>query len=220
MKLNLLLLLMAVFFSTGLFSQTQPIKVTPVVVANNPVKAIPLKMADTTSLKIKKLQEDNQKQQLELATLKMLVVGLNNTVTALQETVGDLKTKYNQDHVELGIAKLSLKSITGSQLPAAYASFSPVKGTLGGYQYKLATQYGVVGEPVQIYGSVTITLSHSFEQTPVIVTALGENQIDTQLGRPLAVVTYEFIAPNKLRLTVDEIKGTMIGPFSVAVFGK
>lgn len=204
MKPHLFLLLaVTCLFSTSLFSQTQPVRAKPVVV-NTPAAVGMMKIADTTSLKIKKLQEDNQKQQQELAELKA--------------TVADLKTKYNQDHVELGIAKLTLKNVP---MPVAYAAFNPEKNSGGNYEYKLAAQYGIKGGPTQSYGSVYITLNHSFTETPVIITSISEDYANIKSVKPVGVVTYVFVAPNTIRFEIKEVgSNDVFAPFSVLVYGK
>lgn len=203
----------ALLFSTGLFSQATPsAKMTPVTMtasqSTSAAAMANLRIADTTTMKISKLQEETKKQQQDLTDLKA--------------AVATLTSKYEKDHLELGLVKLQLKTIGDLQLPTAYAAFNPVKDpATNGYSWKLETQYGITGKPVQSYSTLTMTLSHSFESTPVVITSLGEDHINTNSTEAVGIVTYYFMPPNTLRITIKEAKGSsVIAPFSVIVYGR
>src|SRR5690349_20610812 len=122
---SFLLLTGALFFSTSLFSQSTPeAKMTPVArnTASSAATMATIKIADTTTMKITKLQEENKTQQQELADLKA--------------AVATLTSKCEKDHFELGVTKLLLKNINEFQVPVAYAAFNPVKDPVtNGYGY-------------------------------------------------------------------------------------
>ncbi|MGC4100637.1 hypothetical protein [Ferruginibacter sp.] len=166
-----------------------------------PMPAANLRVADSSSIKIQKLQDE---------------------VAELKQTVDKLVTKSNQDHLELGLAKISLKVITEQLTPTAYGALNPeYDKKYNGYSYKIGLKYGVTGDPVQSNNSITVTFSHNFDETPVILTAVSEDHINNKNGISLGIITYEFLPPNRVRFTVNEAKAsTVIAPFSFVVYGK
>lgn len=195
----------------------EPIKPKQGNIENGNLKIDPskIKIADTTNIKLNKLVEEfnimkveNKKLKEDVQELKISMTSLSMKASEMQKDNGALKILMTGADNKLG----SLNKIA----PLAYASFEPEKGANGGYTYKIASQYGVTGTPVQSYNSVTITLSRNVVGKPVIITAAGEDHINKSDFGKTNTVIYDFTAPNKIRLTQ---KGDILAPFSVVVYG-
>lgn len=185
-------------------SENPNIKVTPSTIT----------IADTTNIKLNKLVNDFNSLKAENNTL-------NQDIAALKTTISSLTSRAADTQKDIVALKLLMQGVDNSIggikkiSPVAYASFEPEKATTGGYSYKIAAQYGIKGAPVQVYSSVTITLANNILGKPVIVAAAGEDHINTSAISKTAAVIYDFIAPNKIRLT---LKGDVIAPFSFVVY--
>lgn len=131
----------------------------------------------------------------------------------LADSVADLQKRIQQLEVQLNAQK--------GLVPLAYAAFVPqLNPATNGYHYAITTKYGFTGEPVQSYSRIEITLERSISGNPVVVTSLAEDHINSKIISRVSVITYEFIPPNKLALTLRRENGeTVIAPFSVVVYG-
>lgn len=216
MKHKLLITIVGVSLCTWVLYAQRPAKSTissgttttgtPQVNMNN------LKMADTTYLKIKSLQDENAKQRKEIDEMKATLDALSSKMKDTEKDVFGLK-----------VTASGLNSFVGNiKAPVAYATFIPkLDPATHGYGYEMENEFGIVGKPVQIYSSVEITLSHSFVNEPVVVTTAGEDHINTKLPSRAASVLYYRTAPNKIRLQlVKENSETIIAPFSVVIYGE
>ena len=215
MKITLFVL---VFFicMTSEAQRPAPIQTNKVTAENVNLKVDPskIKIADTTNIKLNKLvnefkiqKEENEHLKQELAVLKTSLNSLTTKTTEMQKD--DAAFKLLMVGVNTGLG--SVKKIT----PVAYASFEPEKGSNGGYTFKIASQYGIRGTPVQSYGSVTITLDHSIVGKPVIITSAGEDHVNSNASLKISTILYDFTAPNTIRLSLKE----GIAPFSFVVYG-
>ncbi|MES2810846.1 MAG: hypothetical protein V4670_00110 [Bacteroidota bacterium] len=197
MKKSFALFVYLLFLSIGSYAQrpAAPIK-TPKANENTKINPIlitdksKVKVIDTTYVKIKDLQQKNQVLSQELKDLKAYV---NNSLVVLKKTA-----------------------------PIAYASFEitgnskEIDGNVVS-DYKLASQYGIEGISSQSFRTVVITLNQNIVGIPAIVTAAGNNLPNYNSSKESSTLNYQFIAPNKIRLT---IYGTgFIPAFSIAVYG-
>ena len=236
MKKSIALFVYLLFLSIGSYAQrpAAPIK-TPKANENPKINPVLItdkskfKIIDTTFVKIKDLQQKNEALSQELNVLKANVNTLttqlneikvdNFTLKALMKGVDNVLGENKKDNMALKSQMADVNNSFGvlkKTAPIAYGSFEPQKdaGT-GGYTFKLVSQYGIKGTPVQSYSSVTITLSQNLVGKPVIVTAAGEDHINQYSSSKTATVIYDFTAPNTIRLT---LKGEVLAPFSFAVY--
>ena len=190
MKKSIALFVYLLFLSIGSYAQrpAAPIK-TPK--ANENTKINPVLVTDKSKFKMidttfVKIKDLQQKNQALSQELNALKANLNNSLLVLKKTA-----------------------------PIAYASFEANGGASDAY--KLASQYGIEGISTQSFRTVYITLNQNIVGEPVIVTAASNNQQPTSTSSLNGnTINYQFIAPNKIRLT---IYGGFISHFSFAVYG-